>query len=380
MFSTMPDPDKSTRNIARTILLAVVLGLPVISWTGLLDNVSGRDVDSALLGAGTVYATARAINGIVSVLQGTEINAVLVTITIGEILDPVNDLIERFSGIMLFALGSLALQKILLSVVSHTVFNVLLTALALAAGYAVLQETRYSGVLLRAFLVTVLVRFSLALVVLANYSVDAWFLRDADARRLQAMEQFQHELNDVRELAASRGASPAAIRQAELALEALEETERRQHAETARLQQELQAADAALDKLRAEQTLPERLFRETPAIAAARQQLDEAEQRVEKAEAKAAATRDQLTIQREDLECLRKRAAGEACSLMERVTGTFSPTEIRRQIESLEQGVGAFAENAINLLVSMLLKTVIIPLAFFYALLRAGKALWSRVL
>ena len=113
--------------------LALLLLLPAIGWLGVLDAFSSRYVDEALVAGGVVFATARGINAIVSVLQGTELDAVMLTFSIGELLDPVNDLIERFSGVMLVALGSLALQKILLGVVSDPLFNALLTALALAA-------------------------------------------------------------------------------------------------------------------------------------------------------------------------------------------------------------------------------------------------------
>ena len=82
-----------------------------LAWTGVLDARSNQYLDSALLGSGAIYATARGINALVSVLQGTEIDAFILTLTIGELLDPVNDLIERFSGVMMLAIGSLALQK-----------------------------------------------------------------------------------------------------------------------------------------------------------------------------------------------------------------------------------------------------------------------------
>src|SRR5690606_10402997 len=138
--------------------------------------------------------------------QGTELNVPFLTFSIGEVLDPVNDLIERFSDIILLALGSLALQKILLAVVSHTMFNILLSIVAICTGLSLfLGSPKLLSALLRAFLVIAFFRFSLGLVVLANSWVDSTFLDAADQQRHVAMEKFQGELRQIDTLS-NRGA------------------------------------------------------------------------------------------------------------------------------------------------------------------------------
>ena len=66
-----------------------------------------------------------------SVIQDTEIAfspaGVGVTLAVGEILDPINDLIERFSFVMLVSTASLGIQKILLEVGIWFGFRLLLT-------------------------------------------------------------------------------------------------------------------------------------------------------------------------------------------------------------------------------------------------------------
>ena len=52
------------------------------------------------------------------------------SVSIGETLDPLNDLIERFSGVMLWGLSSLALQKILITIFSSYPVKILLTILS----------------------------------------------------------------------------------------------------------------------------------------------------------------------------------------------------------------------------------------------------------
>ena len=197
----------------------LVLAVPVlcaVGWSGVLDRLSTEYLDAALLGSGAVYATARGINALVSVLQGTEVNAFLLTFTVGELLDPVNDLVERFSAVMMVALGALALQKILLVVVSHVSFNILLTALGVLGMLAAMWGTRrQAAIATRLFLVMVVLRFALALVVLANSWVDAVFLKDNEAVQYQAVQGFHGELNAASDLAdgSARGLSALDIRQ-----------------------------------------------------------------------------------------------------------------------------------------------------------------------
>lgn len=93
------------------LLVAVVL----LGFTQQLDQRAGKPVDDAFERALVTFAVVRSINAVVSVVQGTELAiepaGVGVILTPGQIFDPVNDLIERFSWIMLAASTSLGAQK-----------------------------------------------------------------------------------------------------------------------------------------------------------------------------------------------------------------------------------------------------------------------------
>lgn len=129
---------KSITPLKLALWLLALFAIPALAWSAALDELSKNYVQEAVTNAGVVYATARGINALVSLLQGTEVDIVVVTMSIGEILDPVNDLIERFSAIILIAISSLALQKLLLVVVSHSIFNTTLTVIAALTAVAML--------------------------------------------------------------------------------------------------------------------------------------------------------------------------------------------------------------------------------------------------
>lgn len=78
-------------------------------------------VDAAFDRALIAFALARTANAVISVIQGSELDVapagVGMTLAVGEALDPLNDMIERFSWVMLLSLVSLGIQKLLLEMV-----------------------------------------------------------------------------------------------------------------------------------------------------------------------------------------------------------------------------------------------------------------------
>lgn len=174
------------------------IALVGLAWQGGLDRISQNYVGEALLDAGVIYGTARGINALVSALQGTELDMWLVTFSIGELLDPINDVIERFSGVMTVAITSLVIQQLLLLVVSDVTFSIALTALAVATVVAWFVA-RAGGfpALFRTFIIVVFIRFSLALVIVANLWVDQVFLPDSNSAEHRVMKSFYGDLEEV---------------------------------------------------------------------------------------------------------------------------------------------------------------------------------------
>lgn len=98
------------------IALAVALSLSI-------DESAKKLVDESFKQAIIVFGSAKALNAVISLAQGTELNLPFVVVAIGEVLDPINDLVEQFSLVMLASLVSLGIQKILLEFVTNEVYN-----------------------------------------------------------------------------------------------------------------------------------------------------------------------------------------------------------------------------------------------------------------
>ncbi|WP_119679903.1 hypothetical protein [Indioceanicola profundi] len=119
--------------------------LALVAWAGLLDRAERAVLPGTLAGAGervleenltraaALFATARTLNAAISVLQSAEVTAgvsvgagVEGTVVPGQALDPINDLIERFSAIMLSATVALGAATLLVTAGDVYGFGVLL--------------------------------------------------------------------------------------------------------------------------------------------------------------------------------------------------------------------------------------------------------------
>lgn len=106
--------------LKKWVLTILVLWLAALGWSGTLNAHGEAYIDRALKQALATFALARTLNGVISVAQGTQLAiepaGVGVNFALGEILDPINDLIERFSWVMLASTTSLGIQKLLLEI------------------------------------------------------------------------------------------------------------------------------------------------------------------------------------------------------------------------------------------------------------------------
>jgi len=165
------------------IVIAVVLAT-VVAMLPTFDDIGREHVDASFKRALAGFAIARGLNGVISVAQGTELAiqpaGVGVNFTPGEILDPINDLVERFSWIMLLASSSLGIQKVLLSM---SAWNGLLLALVVlclvfVASHYFSKNDRLKAALGRVFLFLLVLRFMMPVVSIANDFVYKAFLQN----------------------------------------------------------------------------------------------------------------------------------------------------------------------------------------------------------
>jgi hypothetical protein len=174
------------------------------AYVGEFDEKASEYFNETLKRAAFTYAIARGINGVVSVIQETEVAfspaGVGVTLAVGEILDPINDLIERFSLVMLISTASLGIQKILLEMGIWFGFRLLLTfsMLILLIGIWFRNLPRVDLIALgyRLILVALVIRFCIPAVAVASSMIYDTFLKEKYVESTKSLEEIKAEIKD----------------------------------------------------------------------------------------------------------------------------------------------------------------------------------------
>ena len=185
----------------RMLLAAIAAALVVCAWLGPLEPPANRHVDAGLGRALLSYATARTLNAVLSVAQGTEVAVqpagVGVVFTPGQALDPINDLIEQFANLMLTASVAFGAQKVLLTVGAHWLVSAALTLAAL--GWAAVHLRRHAPPdwLSRLLLVLLMIRFALPVVVIGSDLLFEKFMADDYQTSQRAIETASLRLDQL---------------------------------------------------------------------------------------------------------------------------------------------------------------------------------------
>lgn len=164
------------------LVVVFTVFVTAIAFIPTADEVGQAHVDSAFKRALIAFAIARGLNGVISVAQGTEIAlqpaGVGVNFTPGQILDPINDLVERFSWIMMLATSSLGIQKVLLSMSAWQGLLVAVVACAvmLVCAHLLRQLAPWRRIFQRLFLFVLILRFMMPAISIANDWVYRAFL------------------------------------------------------------------------------------------------------------------------------------------------------------------------------------------------------------
>jgi len=205
-------------SISRLFLISAVVLSVLLALLPSSETMGQSHVDTAFKRALVGYALARGLNGVISVAQGTEVAiqpaGVGVNFTPGQILDPVNDLVERFSWIMMLASSSLGIQKILLSMSAWKglLVAVTITGLLLLLSIVWKRISSFRWVLQRLFLFVLLLRFMMPVFIVANDWMYRTFLEGDYIEAARSLEQAQRSIGEINEeVMAERTPEPSSL-------------------------------------------------------------------------------------------------------------------------------------------------------------------------
>lgn len=162
----------------RAMLCIVVLLMMVLASMRSLDERTHLMIDQALVTTASSYAIARTLDAAISTLKSSEVSAGVVSIDVGQVLNPISDLIDKFSDIMVVAFTSLTLQKVWLVMLSSLPANALFVTVGalLIVSVWLPQRWREQRWLWKVFAFLAISRFIILFSVLSTLLVDHWFI------------------------------------------------------------------------------------------------------------------------------------------------------------------------------------------------------------
>ena len=195
----------------RLFVSALAVALLAVMYAGWLDNSAKEYTEQGLKRVLVTYAVARGLNGLISVAQGTEVSVepvgIGMTFTPGQILDPVNDLIEQFSWLVLASGVSLGIQRLLIVMTGSTGFTILVSVMvvgALAACWWQKIPETISRVVARIAVILLVLRLVIPVIALLNQAVYWYFLQPQYESSQAVLEQsgFQLQQQPVKTISA----------------------------------------------------------------------------------------------------------------------------------------------------------------------------------
>lgn len=187
-------------SLSTLFILAIIFNL-----NQTLDTSSKQYIDKAFNRALITFGIAKTLNGVISVAQGTEIAiqpaGIGINLTPGQILDPVNDLVERFSWIMLASTTALGIQKVFLTMSVWPAFNyTLMSFILLSLILLFIKTKKYVQIrilILRISLLLIILRFAIPITGLANESMYNVFLEYEYIESTEALEKTTEQIAQI---------------------------------------------------------------------------------------------------------------------------------------------------------------------------------------
>ena len=331
----------------------LIMALLIVSWWGAVDNLAAYVNGESIKDAAIIYGVARSINGVISLIQSAEISAIVGSVRPGELLDPMNDLIERFSSVMAWSLSSLVLQKVLLSVFSSYSFKVIFTVCC-ALMFILKWLPLSAHFVARAWsllLIVASLRFSIAIVCALTAAVDQGFIQKIEQASLQTVQTFNSEIsvgiNDVAAIDEDTKQEQAAL---QIKLDEINKTVTLTNADIATLSEQLD-------------TLPKRSLLDVVKRKKKNETTQAIEDQITTKERELDRLQVQLTSIEKKLECIVIKQSGGSCEgNLSKLKNMFSA----EKLSEISQKINQTIDDLITVLVSLVLTTIIIPLAFLY--------------
>ena len=373
------------------VFATIILALSALSFHGALDRFAAVRVKDTTIETIGIYAITKAINAGVSVLQSAEVGVGVASVNPGEILDPLNDASERLSGILVWAIGSLFMQQILLEVTASPAFKWLFAGVGLITLFMLLplcsdrlseRASKISGIsreildrscrgAIRAFVIIAVLRFIVPVFIACSFLVSEMLVQSHLEKNAEELKVLSNEIS-----AKSDTTPPEKEELAEQKKEKLKDLAKLQKSE-ADYQKQLDGVNSKI-KLYKEEARNGKNLLERLGGQASDSKLDALKEKSAGLERKLGDSEQQVETVKSDIECIDRIMKGKKCgSMLERLNpvemvaglADLNPMD---KIASLARSINDYLVSMARILVALLIKNILFPLLFFYIAMKCS--------
>jgi hypothetical protein len=189
-------------------LLGIMLATTLFFSPGfkipMLDKKADTYFTEAISKAGIAYATCRIINASISIIQNSDLSlepaGVGVSLAVGQILDPLDDMTERLSDVLVTAIVSLGIQKLAYEIsikVAPPVLSILLFILSLLIWFKNKKIESFQKTIIKIMFIVIIARLCLPISSIANDFLYTHFFEVQISETKENLTLFTYELDEL---------------------------------------------------------------------------------------------------------------------------------------------------------------------------------------
>jgi hypothetical protein len=197
-----------TKQTAAKSIIGILLSIALFFSSGLqipiLDSTTDSYFKDSITKAGVSYGVCRVINATVSVIQESSVQlepaGIGLSLAVGQIVDPINDMVERLSNVLVMSITSLGVQELAYEISITIVPQILAVLLFLLSGLAWLKNARVvklQQILMGVLVIATIARFCLPISSMANEFLQATFFEN---KIIEANEKLTASTADIENL------------------------------------------------------------------------------------------------------------------------------------------------------------------------------------
>jgi hypothetical protein len=192
--------NNSKFNIKIIFLSILILIIVSLSATKYLDKNAYNSNISSAKEVAIYLVTTRGINAILSVVENSSFNVgigINVEIAVGQIVNPINDFLDRFSWILLLSLISLGIQKFILIFIETNILTILLIVFGFLTIFGKIYIKYNNKIFIKLLVLFTFIRLAVPFMELSNsYIYDTIMKKELQVIHTK-MSNMQYELKKL---------------------------------------------------------------------------------------------------------------------------------------------------------------------------------------